>query len=225
MTQIYADFDYLERFKYVPTEHAGVYVSQQEILEPVRLILLNELSDAPHNAFFKCFASREKEKRRAFDILRQQDFSQFPKELYWLISGLFNKWFESEGELMDAHTPEKVIEMGKMWWSHSLFKILPPKEVLSHYRPEEVFSHYRPEEVLSHYRPEEVLGQYKPEEVLGQYKPEEVLGQYKPEERVAGLKPEERVAGLKPEERMADLSIEELEAYILQRQKESTRSD
>jgi hypothetical protein len=77
---------------------------------------------------------------------------------------------------------------------------------------ERVLSVLPPEEVMRHYKPEEVMRFYKPEERVAGLKPEEVMRHYKPEERVAGLPPEERVAGLPPEERLAGLTQEELAA-------------
>ena len=61
----------LRVFGYSRSDRTGVYRSENRLLKRISLILLNELSDEPHNAFLKCFASRKKEKASAFDSLRQ----------------------------------------------------------------------------------------------------------------------------------------------------------
>ncbi|QTA78289.1 Uncharacterized protein dnl_05100 [Desulfonema limicola] len=47
----------LKEFEYFPSEKSGVYHSKNLFLKNIPLILLNELSDKPHNAWIKCFAS------------------------------------------------------------------------------------------------------------------------------------------------------------------------
>ena len=53
----------LKKFAYYPWKKPGVYHSKNTFLEDILLILLNELSDEPHNAWIKCFASKKKEKK------------------------------------------------------------------------------------------------------------------------------------------------------------------
>jgi hypothetical protein len=59
----------LRIFGYEMSGKPGVYRSENRLLKRISLILLNELSDTPHNAFLKCFASRKSEKASAFDSL------------------------------------------------------------------------------------------------------------------------------------------------------------
>jgi hypothetical protein len=64
--------DHLTQYGYLKTSLPGVYQSQwHSWLPPVMLLSLNELSDAPHNACVKGFASRLTEKRKAFKVLPQ----------------------------------------------------------------------------------------------------------------------------------------------------------
>ncbi|RKZ92399.1 MAG: hypothetical protein DRR19_04390 [Candidatus Parabeggiatoa sp. nov. 1] len=56
---------------YAPTQQAGVYRSNNWLLKDIQLLIINELPPTPHNAWIKCFASRQKEKQNAFDVLRQ----------------------------------------------------------------------------------------------------------------------------------------------------------
>jgi hypothetical protein len=83
----------LAEFEYEPTEYAGVYKSQNRAFRYVTLIVLNDLSDEPHNMFVKCFASREKEQRKAFEAfeaLVQKDSAAFTLKLR-----LFMLFFET----------------------------------------------------------------------------------------------------------------------------------
>jgi len=49
----------LREFAYFPAEKSGVYHSKNTFLENIPLILLNELSNEPHNVWIKCFASKK----------------------------------------------------------------------------------------------------------------------------------------------------------------------
>ncbi|MCP4700744.1 MAG: hypothetical protein GY862_28405, partial [Gammaproteobacteria bacterium] len=53
-------------FGYRKTEHNGVYQSDHAVISRVTLLVLNELSDEPHNVPLKCFASRRAEIRKAY---------------------------------------------------------------------------------------------------------------------------------------------------------------
>jgi len=57
------------RFFNEKTCHQGVYISKIPLLAQVTLIVLNELSDEPHNAWIKCFSSRNLEKQKVFIAL------------------------------------------------------------------------------------------------------------------------------------------------------------
>ena len=118
------------------------------MLKPVSLLVLNELSDRPHNAYIKCFASRMKEKKAAFRMLKRQNIGSFSLKLLWLFQGLWNHWFSKGGDLMNQElTPEQVIEMGKMWGDVYL-STLNPEELLKKFGPEKVLEKFSPEERL-----------------------------------------------------------------------------
>jgi hypothetical protein len=105
-------------------------------------------------------------------------------QVQWLVEGLICHFFSEKGELhMETTelTPEKVMEMGKMW----------ADLILSGMSVEDRLRGLGPDEILSRYKPEEVLSRYKPEEVLSRYKPEDVLSRYKAEDRLKGLSAEE----------------------------------
>jgi len=117
----------LDRFGYSPTGRAGVYHSRHPLLESVPLLILNELSGEPYNAYIKCFASRIKEKRAAFRTLKGQNIGPFSMKLVWLLQGLWKHWFSKGGAPMKQElTPEQVMEMGKMWEMFT-FQPCPPK--------------------------------------------------------------------------------------------------
>jgi len=205
----------LAKFGYIPTTQVGVYHCPYWLLNTIPILSLNELPNEPHNAWVKCFASQQKEKRKAFNLLKQLNIQAFTSELEWFLAGLWQYWFSTKGDKMNqAHlelTPEQVTEMGKFWWPLFQSK-LSVEERLAGLSPAEVLGRLKPEERLVGLKPEEVLGRFKPEERLVGLKPEEVLGRFKPEERLVGLKPEERLVGLTIEERLSGLSSAELEA-------------
>jgi hypothetical protein len=53
-------------FGYQESDRPGVWHSNNTMLDILYILVLNDLSDAPHNLFIKCFASRKKEKERSF---------------------------------------------------------------------------------------------------------------------------------------------------------------
>ena len=50
-------------------ESPGIYQSDISSLDCLTIIALNELPDTPNNAVLKCFASRQQEKKKAFQML------------------------------------------------------------------------------------------------------------------------------------------------------------
>ncbi len=138
----------LDDFQFVNTKQPGVYQSHNHLLRTIPLLLLNELSSKPHNAFIRCFASRKKEKLTAFNELEKHNLSSFNMQLQWFITGLWKTWFQMGGQGMDKElTPEKVIEMGKMW-GKSYLASLPAKERLKGLKPAERLEGLKPAERL-----------------------------------------------------------------------------
>jgi hypothetical protein len=79
----------LHDFGYTPTGQPGVYASTQSILKPIGLVVLNELTSAPHNAFVQCFASRREVRIAAFrtrkPAARRSSVNRFGN--MWLVYG------------------------------------------------------------------------------------------------------------------------------------------
>jgi len=182
--------DTLTEWGYVETAYHGVYRTDDRIFGRIILLSLNQLADEPHNAFFKCFASRLREKRKAFATLTSSCVAFLKDKLEHLLTGLQQCWFSQTGEefMKQSLTPEKVMELGSQWLEAHLAR-LPVAERLKG---------------------------LKPQEVLGQYAPQEVLSQFAPQERLKGLKPQERLMGLKPQEVFDQFDPEKIEEYLNQ---------
>lgn len=175
------------RYEYERTSQAGVYHSNNVLLENIPLITLNELADRDYNAYVKCFASRKVERRKAFERLAQLSFEELSQGLWFFLLGLRQKMnMEGEKETMEMKvTPEDIARIGEEIGTEYLEKWLlhlPAERRLRGMATEDVLSRYKPEEVLSLYKPEDVLSLYKPEDVLSRYKPEEVLSYNRPME-------------------------------------------
>jgi hypothetical protein len=163
----------LKKYGFYLTECPGVYKSKQLMVERVTIVVLNELSDEPHNAYVKCFASRSKSREIAFEILDQLGFKQFPTSIMSFITGLRQLILPKGGnkEMWDIEvTAEDVMVWGEKW-REAMVASASVEERLMGLKPEEQLMGLKPEEVLSCYKPEDVLSRYKPEEVLSQYKP------------------------------------------------------
>jgi hypothetical protein len=190
-------------FGYQESDRPGVWHSNNTMLDILDILVLNDLSDAPHNLFIKCFASRKKEKERSFRKLFEFSWKQLNASLQQLFMGMRSIYAdEQEGkDMMEyALTPEKVMEIGK-GFEDAFLASLPI------------------EKRLKGLKPEERIAGLKPEEIFARFKPEERIAGLKPEERIAGLKPEERIAGLKPEDILGSLSDEDIMAYINKKEK------
>ena len=143
----------LKLYGYEPTEWPGVYQSRALMVNRVGLIVLNELSPTPHNAYVKCFASRKKEQVIAFDTLEGLEVS-FPTTLLLFLTTLYRLLSQS-GELDMIRKGIKGEDLLK--WGEQLQELLVSlsiKQRLEGIQPAEVLSHYQTDEVLSHYQTE-----------------------------------------------------------------------
>ncbi len=105
---------------YSATGKRGVYKTDAYILNSIILMDLNKLSDEPHNAFIKCFASHKKQKTAAFKTLTSMGLDLFSNQVRWIVQGLNRLLLHLKGEnhmnLRDIEvTPESLIEFGKLW--------------------------------------------------------------------------------------------------------------
>lgn len=123
---------FLEDFGYAMKEKPGVFYSNNPLLIGIPILSLNDLADAPHNRFVKCFASRKTIKKQALKSIFDSGFSLLEMPLQWFFSGLWKNWFDNNGEdIMEKElTPEKVIEIGKLW-GNAYLNSLPPEERLA----------------------------------------------------------------------------------------------
>jgi hypothetical protein len=155
----------LTEWGYAKTDYPGVYHSTDRIFGRIILLSLNRLADEPHNAVFKCFASRRGEKQKAFTTLSQFCVAFLKDKLERLLAGLHQHWFSHTGEefMKQSLTPETVMEMGQQWLEAHLAR-LPVDERLKGLKPQEVVSQYAPQERLAGLSVEEI------EEYLNQLK-------------------------------------------------------
>jgi len=145
---------------------AGVFRSTRHVIRKVLLLSLNDLANTPHNAAFKCFASRSRERRAAFETLHAEPPKKFSDQFWWIVNGLWKVWFFQQGgnAMSQTLTPEAVREMGKMWGKQYLAS-LSPEDRLAGLKPEDVFRNYSPEDVFRNYSLEDRLAGLKPEEL------------------------------------------------------------
>jgi hypothetical protein len=127
----------LTKFGYVRTKHKGIYCSKYLLFKKILFIDLNELSNEPHNAWVKCFASQKREKQKAFVQLKT-GLTGMTLSLECFLTGLWKCWFNDTGEtdMSIALTPEDVTKIGKMW-GKSYLSLLTPEERLAGLKPEE----------------------------------------------------------------------------------------
>jgi hypothetical protein len=116
----------------------------------------------PPNAFVKCFASKLRAKRQAFEVLWDlMSHGEWSKQLTWLLNLLWRDWFPSpEGGKMkdEALEPINFAELHPDWkrlYLSSLPK-LPLVDVLAQFQRADVLAQFQPEELLAQIRPEDI---------------------------------------------------------------------
>jgi hypothetical protein len=103
-------------FGYQESDRPGVWHSNNIMLGILHILVLNDLSDAHHNLFIKCFASRQKEKERSFKKLFEFSRKQLNAPLLHIFMGMRSIYASAqEGKDMMKYelTPERVMEIGK----------------------------------------------------------------------------------------------------------------
>lgn len=171
--------DRLADWGYTVVEQPGVYLSTSPLVNRIVLLVLNDLRDAPHNDYFRLFASRRRVRQRALGRLTRE---QAPS--IWAVVFALQKAYELEGEGMGAElTLETLLEMGEEVRKH----------VVASASLEERLAGLAPEERLVGLAPEDVEHFLAQNTALRQ----EVVAHAPPEERLLGLGPEELVALMK----------------------------
>jgi hypothetical protein len=185
---------HLKKYGYVKTSLPGVYHSDwHSWLPPVILLSLNELSDAPHNAWVKCFASKLKEKRKAFRVLRQLVSTwKLPGQLILFLNTLWKHWFPSlsGGTMKSEITAADFSNLGQHW-KQLMLETLTMEDFLTRFKAEDLLAQFQPADLLAQFKSKGFLSQLKPEDLLAQVKPEDIenyLSQLKQSSRASTAK-------------------------------------
>ncbi len=181
----------LNALGYRTTEHSGVFRSEMWVIRKILLLSLNDLDDSPHNAAFKCFASRRQERLAAFGRLYDDLRNSLSDRFWWVLNGLWNVWFFQGGDIMsEALNPLTVAEVGRKL-EKRLLESLSVEQRLAGLKPEDILRNVKPEDILRNVKPEDILRNVKPEDILRNFKPEDILKDARPEEVLRHFKPEE----------------------------------
>jgi hypothetical protein len=165
------------KFGYQESDRPRVWHSNNSMLDILHILVLNDLSDAPHNLFIKCFASRKKEKERSFRKLFESSWKQLSGSLPQIFMGMRNIYaIAQEGiDMMEYElTPEKVMEIGKGFEDAFLAHLSIDKR-LKGLSPEDIFARFKPEERIAGLKPEDVLARFKPEDILDNLSDEDIM--------------------------------------------------
>lgn len=136
----------LQAWGYAVEQHKGVYVSQLPLLKRVVILVLNDLSNEPHNEFLRLFASRKQVRQSALQVLLRHQWTKWPAEFWMLLFGL-QKVYQLEGVSMPKNLNlEDVLELGEEM----------RQQVIASATPEERLRGLEPEERLHGLEPEEL---------------------------------------------------------------------
>ncbi|KPA18476.1 hypothetical protein MHK_001298 [Candidatus Magnetomorum sp. HK-1] len=189
----------LSKLNFEKKQIKGVYEPKVDILKPLSLITLNDLSDKNYNLWIKLFSSKKKQKLSVLQKILSLDLKKISQELIVILFKIMNFWNKT-GEV-SMQTIKKEI--------NSEFLNGIDEDLVNFF-----LSFTKPELVARQLKPEERLMGLKPEDVIPRFKPEDRLMGLKPEDRLMGLKPEDRLMGLKPEDRLNGIDIETIEKYL-----------
>ncbi|MDJ0839136.1 MAG: hypothetical protein QNK37_21650 [Acidobacteriota bacterium] len=170
----------------------GILRSQIPGFRMTPIISLNDLPNTPHNLLFKVFASKLKQKRLAFDKIKDRRADVMSGELSALIIGLQKIMLSKEFEMAtETITSEEIKRIG-MAYAKRMMKDFPVEERLE--------------------------GVPFKERLKGVPLEERLKG-VPLEERLKGVPLEERLKGVPLEERLEDVSDEELLRLLEARRK------
>ena len=110
--------------QYKPRQ-AGVLVSPLPGFRYVPIISLNDLPNTRHNALFKIFSSKKKQKEAAFATITRAGNFMHISELYWLLNGLHMNMLRKEVDMaVPELTSKELKEMGQIF-GQSMLDTMP----------------------------------------------------------------------------------------------------
>jgi hypothetical protein len=160
----------LDYFEYAETELSGVYHSRDKFLKRIDLLVLNELSNEPHNVFFKCFASQKKQREAAFAVIERLNIWDWSEELWTTLSGLHSVFQQLEGVTAMKEmtlTPEYLRKLGE-GMRQQIIATLSPAQRLEGLAPAQRLEGLDAETVLAYFAPAQLLEKLAPE-VIEEY--------------------------------------------------------
>jgi hypothetical protein len=161
---LYAAIDHMESWRLEPLDSG--YARIVGACYTILIAFIDEVCEAERDDYLRLFSRHRQQGREA---------------MRWL-----NKHFLRMTSMDNVHDLEGYDELVER-----LLEVLPPEDVLRHYKPEERLAGLKPEERLAGLKPEERLAGLKPEEYIHHF------ATMTPEEQgevVRAMSPEERAA-------------------------------
>jgi hypothetical protein len=134
--------DLLARFGFKPTALPGVYRCEDSPwCGTILVILLNELANTPQNAPLKCFASRQRERQKAFETIKQSGLFKLSSGFGRIVAGLWRLLMKEamDSPALEGITPDHVMALGKEWFEF-MVESTPDEEL---FRLPKVKQHYQ----------------------------------------------------------------------------------
>ncbi|MEO5345889.1 MAG: DUF4351 domain-containing protein [Magnetococcus sp. YQC-9] len=123
--------DQLARYAFHPLGWPGVYGTNLPLIHRLRLMVLNELADLPHNGLMKCFASRATEWRKGFVTLFDSRPATLSNDFDWILSGIRRLRMKGTSDNTDSMgwTIEAVMDLGRLAWFEAMMNDMPEEEL------------------------------------------------------------------------------------------------
>jgi hypothetical protein len=106
----------------------------------------------------KCFASKLKEKRKAFTVLQQLVATwKLPRRLIFFLDALWALWFPSlsGGTMKSKLMAEDLTDVGPHW-KQIVLQALTIEDMLAYFPPKDVLAQFKPADVLAYFKPEDI---------------------------------------------------------------------
>jgi hypothetical protein len=196
-------------FRQVPGRE-GVYQSDNEACNAIKILVLNELPNTYHNVYFKCFASQKDERFKAFKMIQQNGLIEVDSVVKRLMFGLWQVWFNFKGgKKMDIQlTPEQMQRTSEVW-GKCFLRSLSPKELLEYISLEEILKDVPINERLKDVPIYERLKDVPVYERLKGVPVNERLKGVPVNERLKGVPVNERLKGVPVNERLKGVPVNE----------------
>jgi len=153
----------LNQMEFEQTEIKGVYRFKANILAPIQLISLNDLSNESYNLWIKLFASKASQRLSVLGKILSLNLKKMNTGLLRTFLKVINLWTNIGEELTMKRRMTQVVLDGTNDLNEEDLALFM---TLFQIKPEDLIKHVNPEDVVKQFKPEDVVKQFNIEDRL-----------------------------------------------------------